>query len=61
MNKWRVVRYERWVKCATCGLRVDYSAEYGGRAPKYCDMCREEVKREQARKRVASMRRRHTS
>lgn len=58
MNKWRTVRYERWAKCAICGMRVDYDAYAGGRPPKYCDTCRVEVKREQARERVAAMRRR---
>jgi hypothetical protein len=55
-RKW--VRYDRYVKCASCGMRVDYNAEQGGRPPKYCDACREEVKREQAHARVIAMRRR---
>lgn len=58
VSKWRTVRYQRWAKCAVCGVRVDYDAYVGGRPPKYCDACRAEVKREQARERVAAMRRR---
>jgi hypothetical protein len=58
MSSRQWVRYDRWVKCKACGQRVDYNAELGGRPPKYCETCREEVKREQAHARVRAMRRR---
>jgi hypothetical protein len=58
MSRQQWVRYDRWVKCKECGVRVVYDASLGGRPPQYCDGCRDEVRHEQARLRAAAMRRR---
>jgi hypothetical protein len=44
------------VTCKTCGTRLDYDPILGGRPPEYCDVCRAERKREQARARMAALR-----
>ncbi len=51
---------ERRIKCARCGECETVIRGERGPVSKYCDVCREEVKREQARARVQAMRdRRH--
>jgi len=47
---------ERRIKCARCGERETVIRGERGPVSKYCDVCREEVKREQARARVQAMR-----
>jgi len=47
---------ERRIKCAACGQRDTVVRGERGPVTAYCDFCREERKREQARQRVAAMR-----
>ena len=47
---------ERRIKCAACGERETVIRGERGPVTAYCDLCREERKREQARQRVAAMR-----
>lgn len=47
---------ERRIKCASCGERDTVIRGERGPVTAYCDACREERKREQARVRVAAMR-----
>jgi len=47
---------ERRIKCASCGERDTVIRGERGPVTAYCDACREERKREQARARVAAMR-----
>lgn len=47
---------ERRIKCAACGQRDTVVRGERGPVTAYCDFCREERKREQARRRVAAMR-----
>ena len=47
---------ERRIKCAACGERATVIRGERGPVSAYCDVCREERKREQARLRVQEMR-----
>ena len=47
---------ERRIKCVACGERDTVMRGERGPVTAYCDLCREECKREQARQRVAAMR-----
>lgn len=47
---------ERRIKCAACGQRETVIRGERGPVTAYCDLCREERAREQARQRVAAMR-----
>jgi len=47
---------ERRIKCAACGERETVMRGERGPVTAYCDLCREERAREQARQRVAAMR-----
>jgi hypothetical protein len=47
---------ERRIKCRACGERATVTRGERGPVSPYCDGCRGEVKREQARQRVAAMR-----
>ncbi len=47
---------ERRIKCAACGERETVLRGERGPVSAYCDVCREERKREQARLRVQEMR-----
>ena len=47
---------ERRIKCATCGERDTVIRGERGPVTAYCDVCREERKRDQARQRMATMR-----
>lgn len=47
---------ERRIRCAACGQRATVIRGERGPLPKYCDTCREAVKREQARLRMERMR-----
>ena len=47
---------ERRIKCAACGQRETVLRGERGPVTAYCDLCREERAREQARQRVAAMR-----
>ncbi len=47
---------ERRITCASCGERDTVIQGERGPVTAYCDACREERKREQARARVAAMR-----
>ena len=47
---------ERRIKCAACGERETVIRGDRGPVSRYCDVCREERKREQARLRVQAMR-----
>jgi hypothetical protein len=47
---------ERRIKCAACGERETVIRGERGPVSRYCDVCREERKREQARLRVQAMR-----
>lgn len=49
---------ERRIKCAACGERVGVMRGERGPVTAYCDVCREERMREQARQRVAAKRER---
>ncbi len=49
---------ERRIKCARCGERETVTRGERGPVTIYCDLCREEVKREQARERMQAMRER---
>ncbi len=51
----------RRITCASCGERDTVIRGERGPVSKYCDVCREEVKREQARLRVQAMRDRRRS
>ena len=51
-----MARKERRIKCAACGQRDTVVRGERGPVTAYCDFCREERKREQARPRVAAMR-----
>ena len=50
---------ERRIKCAACGERDTVIRGERGPVTAYCDACREERKRDQARLRVQEMRARH--
>jgi len=50
---------ERRIKCASCGERETVIRGERGPVSAYCDLCREERKREQARLRMAALRDRH--
>ncbi len=47
---------ERRLKCAACGERETVIRGERGPVSAYCDLCREERKREQARLRMAALR-----
>ncbi len=47
---------ERRIKCTACGERDTVRRGERGPLTAYCDVCREERKREQARRRVQEMR-----
>jgi len=47
---------ERRIRCAACGQRETVLRGERGPLSAYCDVCREDRKREQARQRVAAMR-----
>lgn len=47
---------ERRIKCVACGERDTVIRGERGPVTAYCDLCRAERKREQARRRVAAMR-----
>ncbi len=47
---------ERRITCAACGERETVIRGERGPMSRYCDVCREERKREQARLRVQAMR-----
>ena len=47
---------ERRIKCAACGERETVIRGERGPVSAYCDLCREERKREQARLRMAALR-----
>jgi len=47
---------ERRIKCAACGERETVIRGDRGPVSAYCDLCREERKREQARLRMAALR-----
>ncbi len=49
---------ERRIKCAACGERFTVIRVERERISAYCDLCREERKREQARARMQAMRQR---
>jgi hypothetical protein len=50
---------ERRIKCASCGERETVIRGERGPVSAYCDLCREERKREQVRLRMAALRDRH--
>lgn len=53
---------ERRVRCKECGARFTVIRFERERASAYCDLCREERQREQARERMRALRaRRRTS
>lgn len=47
---------EKRIKCASCGQRETVIRGERGPVSKYCDVCRAEIKRDQARARVQAMR-----
>ena len=47
---------ERRIKCAACGERDTVLRGERGPVSAYCDVCRAERKREQARQRMAALR-----
>jgi formylmethanofuran dehydrogenase subunit E len=47
---------ERKVRCKSCGERFTVIRFERERTPAYCDLCREERQREQARARMQAMR-----
>lgn len=47
---------ERRVRCKECGERFTIIRFERERTPAYCDLCREERKRDQARARMQAMR-----
>jgi len=49
---------ERRIKCAVCGERETVIRGERGPVTDYCDLCREERKREQARARMQALRER---
>lgn len=49
---------DKRIKCARCGERETVTRGERGPVTIYCDLCREEVKREQARDRMQAMRQR---
>ncbi len=49
---------DKRIKCAACGERETVSRGERGPVTAYCDVCREERKREQARARMQAMRQR---
>ncbi len=51
-----MARKERRIKCAACGERETVIRGERGPLTAYCDVCREERKREQARERMATLR-----
>ncbi len=51
-----MARKERRIKCAACGERETVIRGERGPLTAYCDVCREERKRDQARQRMAAMR-----
>jgi len=46
---------ERRIKCVTCGERETVTRGERGPVSAYCDVCREERKREQTRERVTAL------
>ena len=52
---------ERRIKCAACGERDTVTRGERGPVTAYCDLCREERKREQARARMQALRERRRS
>lgn len=52
---------ERRIKCAACGQRETVIRGERGPVSAYCDLCREERKREQARARMQVLRARRRS
>ncbi len=46
---------ERRIKCAACGERETVTRGERGPVSAYCDVCREERKREQTRERVTAL------
>jgi len=53
-----VASKDKRIKCAACGERETVSRGERGPVTAYCDVCREERKREQARARMQTMRQR---
>jgi len=51
-----MARKERRITCAACGARETVIRGERGPLTAYCDVCREERKRDQARQRMAAMR-----
>ena len=49
---------ERRVRCKDCGARFTVIRFERERTPAYCDLCREERKRAQARERMRALRER---
>ncbi len=49
---------DKRIKCACCGARETVTRGERGPVTLYCDLCRDEVKREQARARMQAMRQR---
>ncbi len=49
---------EKRIKCAACGERVTVVRGERGPVSRYCDECRQERQREQARERMQAMRQR---
>ena len=49
---------DRRIKCAACGERDTVIRGERGPVTAYCDLCREERKREQARERMRALRER---
>ena len=49
---------EKRIKCKACGEKVSVWRGERGPAQEYCDVCREQVKREQTRLRVQALRQR---
>jgi len=47
---------DRRIKCARCGERDTVTRGERGPVTIYCDLCRDEVRREQARERMRQMR-----
>jgi len=55
-----VATKERRIKCAACGERETVIRGERGPLTAYCDICREERKREQARARMQALRARRS-
>lgn len=50
---------EKRITCKACGERATVIRGERGPVSPYCDTCREQIKRDQARERVAAMRARN--